>query len=160
MRRRDKIKSLARKLFGRDKPVTQPPSNTSVHLTESQDMQVSAPVSKPEPKPVIQPESVAAPEPSTSPSTKPTVSSSADPVSQDKIERHRKRTRQGLLKKTIEAGGTIGLAVLHDHSEKRFFVGHKAFSDMLEQMVEDELFLFDWDTQEATITDKGRDYVQ
>ena len=37
---------------------------------------------------------------------------------------------------------------------------HKAFSDMMEDLVRENLLLFDWDAQEATITDTGREYLE
>ena len=120
------------------------------------------PVSRSESTPASNPSSTAAstPQPKTPTPAKPSVDSSAAPLSDDKVARHRERTRKGLLKKTLEAGGTIGLGELHEHSERRFFVGHKAFSDMMEDLVREDLLHFDWDAQEATLTDVGRQYLE
>ena len=126
----------------------------------------SKPPPPPPPKPVKPlkvnpppPEKVATTPPKVPPKAAAPASDKAAPLSEDKVARHRERTRKGLLKKTLESGGTIGLGELHEHSERRFFVGHKAFSDMMEDLVRENLLLFDWDAQEATITDTGREYL-
>lgn len=77
-----------------------------------------------------------------------------------KIAKHRTRTKVALLKKTVTLGETASLGDLHDLAEKRYFIAHKAFSDLMEEMVEENLFLYDWGTQVATITDTGKEYIQ
>jgi hypothetical protein len=94
------------------------------------------------------------------PSSAPASEMSPEPIDQEKIARHKLRTRLGLLNKIQENGGTIGLAELHDHSERRYFVGHKKFSDLMEDLVREEMLVFDWESQEATITDQGIERIQ
>ena len=79
---------------------------------------------------------------------------------QQKIQKHLHRTRMGLLKFLDKNGGILGLAELHDHSEKRYFVGHKKFSDLLEDLVAEELISYDWSAQQATLTEKGRESLK
>ena len=76
-----------------------------------------------------------------------------------KIAKHRRRTKVALLKKTVKLGDTASLGDLHDLAEKRYFIAHKAFSDLMEEMVAENLFLYDWGTQVATITDTGKEYM-
>lgn len=108
--------------------------------------------------PVVEATPSSAPTPAPTPAT--ISEMSPEPIDQEKIARHKLRTRLGLLKKIQEKGGTIALAELHDHSERRYFVGHKKFSDLMEDMVREELLIFDWESQEATITAQGIETIQ
>ncbi|MBL8615453.1 MAG: hypothetical protein JNM72_07585 [Deltaproteobacteria bacterium] len=64
-----------------------------------------------------------------------------------------------MLKLLIEKGGTAGLGELHDHSERRYFIGHKKFSDMMEGLVAAGLIDFDHGAGQAQITAAGRALV-
>jgi hypothetical protein len=81
-------------------------------------------------------------------------------VDAEKVAKHLARTRIGILKFVVKQGGTSSLADMHSHSERRFFVGHKKFSDMMEAMVDDGLLLYSWEAQEATITDLGKEAIK
>jgi len=90
------------------------------------------------------------------PSPKPEVK----PSEQDeKILKHRKRTKVALLKLAQKSGGTASLGDLHDLAERRYFIAHKAFSDLMEEMVAEGVFLYDWSAGEATLTDLGREWI-
>ena len=78
-------------------------------------------------------------------------------VEDDKIAKHLERTKKGILKFIVKKGGTSSLADMHDHSEKRFFIGHRKFSDLMETMIEEELLDYSWEKQEATITKTGKE---
>ena len=80
------------------------------------------------------------------------------PVSPDKIEKHLQRARKGVLSLVADKG-TCSLAEMHDYSERRYFIGHKKFSDMLEGLIDDELLLYSWEESSAAITDKGRSFI-
>ena len=155
---RSRLKKGLKGLLGQSQEAprsqTSPPPAKSVPPSPVRPAPASATAS-PTTSPTASPAPPSAPSPA-----KASSSQAATPLSEDKVARHRERTRRGLLKKTLEAGGTIGLGALHDHSERRFFVGHKAFSDMMEDLVREELLLFDWDAQEATVTDAGRQYLE
>ena len=75
---------------------------------------------------------------------------------EDKILRHRRKAKLGLLRFVSEKEGVVDLATLHTHSEMRYFIGHKAFSDLMEEMVDEEFLKFDWEKSLAQLTDKGR----
>ena len=80
------------------------------------------------------------------------------PSEQDeKILKHRRRTKVALLKLTVKSDGTAPLGDLHDLAEKRYFIAHKAFSDLMEEMVAEGLFLYDWSAGEASITEQGKE---
>ena len=85
-----------------------------------------------------------------------------EPLSEqdEKILKHRRRTKVALLKLTANSGGTAALGDLHDLAEKRYFIAHKAFSDLMEEMVSEGLFLYDWNVGEATITDLGTEWTE
>jgi len=76
-----------------------------------------------------------------------------------KVAKHFEKTRKAVLKKLAEEGGEAELAVLHDYSERRYFIAHKKFSDLMEGLVAEELLLFDHGTGMATLTDGGRAYI-
>ena len=87
---------------------------------------------------------------------------SAQPPSEqdEKILKHRRRTKVALLKLTAKSDGTASLGDLHDLAERRYFIAHKAFSDLMEEMVAEGLFLYDWSAGEATITELGKEWIQ
>lgn len=90
---------------------------------------------------------------------KPPSESQKKPTSEEKIQRHLLRTQKGLLKFLQKEGGTTELSALHTHSETRFLIGHQKFSELMENMVDTELIHYDWDSQEATITEKGIAFI-
>ncbi|MEC8422308.1 MAG: hypothetical protein VX000_00955 [Myxococcota bacterium] len=71
-----------------------------------------------------------------------------------------RRTRKGVLTFIIDAGGSASLADMHDHSEQRYFVGHKKFSDLMEAMIADAHIDYDGSVGEAAITEAGRSWVE
>ncbi len=77
-----------------------------------------------------------------------------------KVKKHREKTKKAVLKQLIKLGGVASLADLHDYSEKKFFVAHRAFSSLMEEYVEEGLLLWDATTGMATITDAGRGFVK
>ena len=81
-------------------------------------------------------------------------------VQEDKVLRHRRKAKLGLLRLISEKEGVVDLATLHTHSEMRYFIGHKSFSDLMEEMVEEEFLNFDWENSLAHLTEKGRMEIQ
>jgi len=61
-------------------------------------------------------------------------------------KKHLAKTRKGLLKKISQQGGEMSLRDLHEHSEKRYFVGHQRFSVLMESMVEEEHIVYSFET--------------
>ncbi|HNC94878.1 MAG TPA: hypothetical protein PKW90_02075, partial [Myxococcota bacterium] len=81
-------------------------------------------------------------------------------VDEAKIKKHREKTKKAVLKQLIKLGGVASLADLHDFSEKKYFVAHRAFSSLMEEYVDESLLLWDATTGMATITDAGRAFVK
>ncbi|MCB9743733.1 MAG: hypothetical protein H6740_14130 [Alphaproteobacteria bacterium] len=77
----------------------------------------------------------------------------------EKQRRFMDRARKGVLKHIVEAGGELHMKDMHDYSERRFFIAHRAFSDMMEFFVEQQLIDFDPSSMMATITQSGRDFI-
>ena len=77
-----------------------------------------------------------------------------------KAAKHLEKTRRAMLKLVIEKGGSASLGDLHDLSERRYFIGHKRFSDMMEALTEEDLLTYDSREGTATITDEGRSYLE
>lgn len=97
----------------------------------------------------------------------PTVESTSAPVDtqptseqDEKILKHRRRTKIALLKLTAKSNGTAALGDLHDLAERRYFIAHKAFSDLMEEMVAEGVFLYDWSAGEASITELGTQWIE
>ena len=89
-----------------------------------------------------------------------TAAAPATPESSDaeaKAARHFERTRRAVLRFIDEQGGVAGLADMHDYSERKYFIGHRRFSDLMETLLEDALIDYDHGAGEARITDKGRE---
>lgn len=61
-----------------------------------------------------------------------------------------------MLRYLAEHGGAVSLSELHDYSERRFFVAHRGFSELMEALVADEVVLWDASSGIATLTDAGR----
>jgi hypothetical protein len=96
---------------------------------------------------------VTAPEPEPEPEL-----SDEDRKKQEKAAAHFEKTRKAVLKLVVEKGGTAQMAEMHDYSERRYFIGHKRFSDLLEGLIGEGLVTFDHTAMVATITDAGRGY--
>lgn len=76
-----------------------------------------------------------------------------------KAAKHVERTRVAMLKFIVEQGGQAGLADMHDLSERRYFIGHKRFSNLMEGLVDEGLIEYDHSAGVATITENGRAYI-
>ena len=76
-----------------------------------------------------------------------------------KAAKHVERTRVAMLKFIVEQGGQAGLADMHDLSERRYFIGHKRFSNLMEGIVDEGLIEYDHGAGIATITEDGRAYI-
>ena len=69
------------------------------------------------------------------------------------------KARRGVLTYLAEQGGKLSMAQMHDYSMNKFFIQHQRFSEMMESFVNEGLVEFDWATQEATITELGKEFI-
>ncbi len=69
------------------------------------------------------------------------------------------RAKKGTLKFVRDAGGTAELADMHDHSERRYFVAHRAFSRLMEEITDEGLLHYDSGTGVSTMTGKGEAWL-
>lgn len=60
-------------------------------------------------------------------------------------QKHLAKTKKGLVQKVLQEGGKMSLPDIHSYSEQRFLIGHKKFSDLLEEMIAEELLCFSYD---------------
>ena len=127
------------------------PTVQSQGSSSSRNSPVKGPSTAKSPKTIQSPQKVDIPKPK-----------DAEPLSEKdaKILKHRKRTKVALLKLIQKKGGTASLGDLHDLAEKRFFIAHKAFSDLMEEMVAEDIVHYDWSSQEATITQNGIELLE
>ena len=147
-RLKNRIKSLAGAEQAPQSAPVQPPTQPPVAAPKP----VPPPVVQPEPKPVA-----AAPTPAT---TDTTGVPAPKPISEEKVARHFEKTRRGVLKFVIDQGGSASLSAMHDFSERRYFVAHKKFSDVMEGFVDNGLVNFDSSEGIAHITESGRAYLE
>ena len=64
-----------------------------------------------------------------------------------------KEARNGILKTLENKGGNAPMEILHGYSKLIHQVAHKEFSDVMEELVNDELVIFD--NNVFTLTKKG-----
>ena len=110
----------------------------------------------------VQPPAAAPPKPAPAPVPKEAAEAPADPEAEEmakKAAKHFERTRVAMLKFVIEQGGQASMADMHELSERRYFIGHKRFSDLMEGIVGEGLIDFDHASGVAQITDAGAAYV-
>ena len=69
------------------------------------------------------------------------------------------RARKGLLKFLQDEGVKISLSALHDYSLNKFFIQHQGFSRLMEGLVEEKLLEYDFQKEEATLTEAGRKFI-
>lgn len=74
-------------------------------------------------------------------------------------DKHLAKTKKGLVKKVSDLGGATTLPELHDYSEKRFFVGHKRFSDLMEEMISEDLLCFSYEDSSIVLGTKAKDFL-
>lgn len=74
----------------------------------------------------------------------------------EKQARHWQKTRKGMLKWLAEQGGSANMKDMHDHSERRFFVAHRGFSNLMTEFTEEGLVNYTAATGLIEITDAGK----
>lgn len=77
----------------------------------------------------------------------------------EKIKRHHEKAKRAILKHLIKEGGSLGLGPLHDYSERRWFIAHRAFSNMMEEYTSEGLIRWEEATGTAHITEEGRAFA-
>ena len=129
--------------------MTSPPEATP---PEAEVTEPTAEVTEPtaEPKPV----SVAQASPKTDSGDGPA------PISEEKVRKHMLKTRKGVLKMIIDAGGSSTLGEMHDYSERRYFVAHQKFSKLMESLIAEGQIDYDAAESKATITEVGTAFVE
>ena len=113
-----------------------------------------APPPKPPPKSTSKPKRIVVEKPPEPAQEK------ADPPADDKVARHFEKARRGVLKLVQDEGGVSTLNAMHSHSERRYFIAHKKFSDLMEGLVDEGLITYDPAEGEATLTPAGADYLK
>ncbi len=126
--------------------------------------EVKPPESSPppvEPKPRSKPVEAAKKAQSEKSAEAPAPSNANDlsPEQADKVARHFERARKGVLTFLMDNGGQSELADIHNFSERRFFIGHQKFSQLMEGLVDEELVSYSWEDGIATIMEKGKSYT-
>lgn len=70
------------------------------------------------------------------------------------------KARKGVLKHLDQKGGTLSLGELHEYSMNTYLIQHQRFSQMMESFVNERLVVVDDETQDLTITDEGKRFIQ
>ena len=76
-----------------------------------------------------------------------------------KLKEFFERARKGVLKHLNEKGGLLSLGELHDYSLKTYLIQHQRFSQMMESFVNEDLVTYDEASNEACITEKGKQFI-
>ncbi len=87
-------------------------------------------------------------------------SNAQSPEALEKQKQFFERARRGVLAHLDEQGGRLNMSALHEYSLKKYLIQHQRFSVMMESFVAENLVAFDWASQDVTITDAGRQFVQ
>ena len=82
------------------------------------------------------------------------------PEALEKQKQFFERARKGVLLYLSDQGGKLSMSELHEHSLKKYLIQHQRFSQMMESFVSEQLVEFDWGTQDVTLTDAGRAFIQ
>ena len=167
MRKRDRLKRGLRQLLGRSdnagtpKSVPVPPPDPVVKTVSGDAAVEDVAVAQPDPPPPASPSvNESEPPPAEAESTPDAEEEDAKAAEMAaKAAKHFEKTRVTMLKFVVDQGGTASLADMHERSERRYFIGHKRFSLLMEGLVEEELIDFDHATGVATITADGQAYI-
>ena len=106
--------------------------------------------------PAPAPAPAAAPAPAEAPAP---ALSAEEQAKAEKAAAHLEKTRRAVLRFVEEAGGESNLGEMHDYSERRWFVGHRKFSDLMEGLVAEALVDYNGAEGRATLTEAGRQYL-
>ncbi len=84
-----------------------------------------------------------------------------DPEVRAKFEKIVAKAKRGVLAHVIETSpdGAMAMADMHDFSERRYFIAHRSFSDLMETWTGEGLVTYDPDTGRVAVTDAGRAFV-
>lgn len=82
------------------------------------------------------------------------------PEALEKQKQFFERARKGVLQYLNDQGGKLNMSELHEYSLKKYLIQHQRFSQMMESFVSEQMVEFDWGTQDVTLTDAGRIFIQ
>ena len=144
---RSRLKGVVARRLGADSPAPAPVSPPPAPARAA-----VAPVPK---------RAAVAPAPKTPAAPKPqsTAKPPVDPVMAARAVKHFEKTRKAVLKFVIDQGGLASMGDMHDYSERRYFIAHRKFSDLMEGIVGEGLVDYDEAAGEASITEAGRAYL-
>jgi hypothetical protein len=167
---RDRLVNRVRKVLGKDAalPAAAPAAPPAA----------VAPSAAATPTPSAPPSAAAAPTPSAAiarpaspsaaaraapPSSTPTASAASaapeDPAEKAaKVEKARNRARKGVLLHIDKQGGSLPMSDAHDYSERRFFIAHRGFSDMMGWWLESDYIRYEEGV--VHLTDSGRAFMK
>ncbi len=150
---RSRLKNRVRRILGQPSPAGPNPGPKAQPASPSRPSALRA---VPSPSPSPPPAAVAPPAPAPAPATAPPAAEPSAEEAAEKAARHFERTRRAVLRFIDEQGGVADLAAMHDYSERKYFIGHRRFSDLMESLVDDELIDYDHGAGQAHLTAKGR----
>ncbi len=79
---------------------------------------------------------------------------------EERFKAHFEKARKGVLKHIVEKGGALSMGEMHDYSLNKYLIQHQKFSEMMEALVDNNLITYDYETQLATITEAGKNFIQ
>ena len=73
------------------------------------------------------------------------------------MEKARNRARKGVLAHIAKEGGSVKMSDAHDYSERRFFIAHRGFSDMMTWWLDADYIRYEEGV--VHLTDSGRAFA-
>ncbi len=148
---RDRLVNRVRKILGGESPV--PTTQTAPDAVARQPVTPQPLATQPAAMPPVA--GAASAQRATPPTTD---APPEDPAGQAaKVERARARARKGVLLHIEKEGGSVKMSDAHDYSERRFFIAHRGFSDMMGWWLEAEYIRYEEGM--VYLTDSGRAFA-
>ncbi len=69
------------------------------------------------------------------------------------------RAKKGVLSFLNEKGGTLQLSQLHEFSLNKYLIQHQRFSQLMESCVDGGLVIYDFATQDVTLSEAGKKFI-
>jgi len=79
---------------------------------------------------------------------------------EEKFKELFERAKKGVLKFLDEKGGSHSMGEMHEYSLNKYFIQHQRFSQLMETFVNENFIDYDYKTQIATITEKGKEFIK
>lgn len=149
---RDRLANRVRAVIGKPSPAPSSSSPAAVPPVAVPPVAAQPPVA------ASAPAAPAPPAPASAPAASAPASAAEDPAEKAaKVEKARTRARKGVLLHVEKEGGSLKMSDAHDYSERRFFIAHRGFSDMMTWWLDADYIRYEEGV--VHLTDSGRAFA-